>query len=476
MATAAVRRARRLRTGGAVVLAVTAVLAAASTGDDAPGSRALAGGSATPAANVVVVMTDDQDLRSLSVMEAVQRQLVARGTTFDRFFATYPLCCPSRATFLTGRYAHNHGVLSNEPPTGGYHGFTDAETALPVALEAEGYRTGLIGKYLNGYRAHHPVPPGWDVWRAALSGGSAAYGYELRRGDEVVRYGRRPGAYRTKVYGDLAVRYIEYSHELGDPFFLTLAPSIPHVEQAGVPPTPAPEYDGRFDAEPLPQPESFDEDDVSDKPTGVEAMPRLSEEEIVELTELYRARLGSFLAVDTLVRRVMEALRATGELGDTYVIFTSDNGYLLGEHRLTRKTVLYEESVRVPMVIRGPGVPAGEARDELTANVDLAPTVLDAAGAAPLQEPDGTSLLPLAANPATEWRKDLLLENNRAAALRTSRHVYTEHASGETELYDLRNDPFQLESLHAGKDQAARIKTLSARLNEVRGCAGNDCP
>jgi arylsulfatase A-like enzyme len=465
-----------MRRATCVGLASVAAVASATlaAGDRTPSQVALAQ-EPRPQPNVIVVMTDDQDARSMAVMEGVQRKLVAQGTTFTNFFATFPLCCPSRATFLTGQYAHNHHVLSNIPPDGGDEAFTGADTAMPVALQGAGYRTALIGKYFNGFRLDDPRPPGWDVWRAADGGASSSYGYRLRLGDGIVHYGSEPHDYRTSVYTRLAVRYIDQSHELGDPFFLTVALGVPHVEGRDLPPEPGPDYDGRFDDEPLPMPESFNEPDVSDKPPFLQR-PLLSETKVAAITELHRARLASLLPVDDLVERVLGTLRRTGELANTYVIFTSDNGFMLGEHRLKNKTRLYEESVRVPMVMRGPGVPAGATVDHLTGNVDLAPTILDAADATPLSEPDGRSLLPLAADPSIEWRQEVLLENRVSQALRTPTHMYAEHQGGTVELYDLAKDPLQLTSLHADPDEQALIDALSERLSEVRFCAGDNCP
>jgi len=428
-----------------------------------------------PRPNIVVVMTDDQDLSSLGVMDAVRRDLAARGTTFESFFATFPLCCPSRATFLTGQYAHNHGLLSNDPPNGGYPAFSQDETALPVALHAVGYRTALIGKYLNGYGLGEPTPPGWDVWRAALGATNRSYDYDLSRNGDIVHYGKEPDDYRTDVYALNAARVIRVSHRRADPFFLTVALGAPHRELRQ-PPQPGPGYDGRFDQTPLPTPPSFNETDVSDKPPTVRASPPLTEDDIARLTARHRGRLASLLPVDALVERVVRALRATDELSSTYLIFTSDNGYMLGEHRLQEKGWLYEESARVPLIIRGPGVPRGEVRDAITANVDLAPTILDAAGAEALAPVDGRSLLPLAADPEVAWRQEVLLENRSTVAIRTREYMYAEHRSGERELYDLREDPYQLQSLHADPEQAGVVEALSERLAELRSCAAAGCP
>jgi N-acetylglucosamine-6-sulfatase len=467
---------KRLATSRAALLPASLALLAAWAAVSAGAPQRTATAEEPEPPNVVVVMTDDQDVGSLAVMENVQSKLVARGTTFENFFATFPLCCPSRATFLTGQYAHNHGVLDNVPPDGGYAGFSHPETALPVALQAAGYHTGLIGKYLNGYQVEDPVPPGWEFWRGADSPPYPSYHYTLSRNGTAVRY-RGPGDYRTDVYAELATNYIERAHAADRPFFLTVSLGVPHTKDGGglVPPEPGPAYDGRFDGEPLPMPPSFNERNVSDKPAFVRNRPRLTQEDVARLSELHRARLASLLPVDALVRRVVRALQESGELANTYVIFTSDNGHLLGEHRLEGKTWLYEESVEVPMIIRGPGIPAGAARRQLTGNVDLAPTILDVADADPLRPVDGRSLLPLAGEPDTAWRKEILLENNDSTAIRTRRHMYVEHLTGEKELYDLQADPFQRQSLHDDVAYDAVEAALEARLRTLRECVGTTC-
>lgn len=461
-----------------MLLAGALLVAGWTTAGPGPEDGSLAqAGPPDPQPNVVVIMTDDQDLRSLSVMGGVRNRLAEQGTTFENAFATFPLCCPSRATFLTGQYAHNHGVTDNKLPFGGYRAFTEAETALPVALDEAGYRTGLVGKYLNKYFLDDPIPPGWDVWRAARNAGTGAYNYALRHNDRIVSHGHRPEDYRTDVYADLAANFIRGADALRRPFFLTVTPGVPHAEGHD-PPTPGPNYQGRFDEERLPRPPSFNEADVSDKPAYAQVPPRT---DIGQMTSLYRARLASLLPVDDLVKRVVKALQRTGELSDTYIVFTSDNGYLLGEHRLKTKTWLYEESARVPLIIRGPGVPANETRTQLTGNVDLAPTILDAADAAPLRPPDGRSLLPLAADPAVDWRDEILLENRDAAAIRTEDHMYAEHHAGqpneEHELYDLEADPFQLESLHDVAEHQPVEAQLRERLARIVDCEGPEaCP
>lgn len=441
------------------------------------------GAEALAAPNVVVVMTDDQDLRSMQVLDRTRGLLARAGTTFRNFFVTTPRCCPSRATFLTGQYAHNHGVIGG---SGGYSAaefqdFRDGNT-LPVALRRAGYRTGYVGKYLNGYGddGANPryIPPGWDSWRAPVRGTAThQFDYVLNENGQLQRYGSRPRDYQTDVYARKAASFIEQAGGTR-PFFLTVAPSAPHGERgidAARNPRPAPRYGGAFEGKALPTPPSFNEADVSDKPTFIRRVDRLGRSERTALRERYQDRLASLLAVDDAVATIVSALRASGELGSTVVIFTSDNGFLLGEHRLTEKTVLYEESARVPLLVRGPGFPAGTARGQITANIDLAPTILDLAGAEPLRTMDGISLLPLARDPSAESGRDVLLENRLSAAVRAPGNVYMRHPLGEQELYDLGRDPFQLQSRHADPAYAPRRETLAARLRVLEDCAGQTC-
>jgi arylsulfatase A-like enzyme len=454
-------------------------LALAASGLAAP---AVEKASARP--NVVVVMTDDQDVKAMGVMTKTLRQLGAQGTTFRRFFATTPRCCPSRATFLTGQYAHNHGVRGG---AGGFSAanfqeFRDGNT-LPVALKRVGYRTGYVGKYLNGYgdtdSSERYIPPGWDSWRAPVRGTAThQFGYVLNENRRLRRYGSRTSDYQTDVYARKAVAFIDGAAASNRPFFLTVAPSAPHGERGlDVPrsPRPAPRDSGAFEGKGLPSPPSFNERDVSDKPSFIRRIDRLGRSERTALRERYQDRLASLLAVDDAVAKILGSLRRTGELRNTVVMLTSDNGYLLGEHRLTDKTVLYEESARVPLIVRGPGFPRGARRGQITGNIDLAPTILDLADAEALRTMDGISLLPLARDPSTEQGRDILLENKLSAAVRTPRFMYARHSNGEQELYDLGRDPYQLESRHDAAAYQGRRAALEARLLQLRDCAGETC-
>jgi N-acetylglucosamine-6-sulfatase len=252
------------------------------------------------------------------------------------------------------------------------------------------------------------------------------------------------------------------------------------LEDTGAPrnPRPAPRHAGRFSDVSLPRPPSFDERAIGDKPGATRDTPRLRRAEIDELATLYRSRLESLLAVDEMVARLVRALRRSRELRDTLLIFTSDNGYMLGEHRLHGKEAPYEEAVRVPLVVRGPGFPAGAARSQPVGNVDLAPTILDVAGVRPPRELDGTSLVPIARDPAAGARRTLLLEvltGNEFAAVRTPRFAYAERRHGAIELYDLRRDPYQLRNVADRRRYSGVQGRLAERLEVRRECAGTEC-
>ena len=454
--------------------------------------------------NVVVVMTDDQDQASVKVMTTVQRALVDRGVSFANSYATTPECCPSRVSFETGQYPHNHGVLTRHPPDGGFSAFAAQpkliENALPAALHDAGYRTAYIGKYMNGYGIRDYggirspgmrrfVPPGWDRWYVPIDHTDyTMYGYRLNENGHLRSYGLARSDYQTDVYARLAQTFIRKGANRPQPFFLTVGTLAPHQEgpplvgprERGRHPRPAHRDLGRFGRRPLPSPPSFNEPNLSDKPSFLRDTPRLGNTRISQLRNIYRSRLESLLAVDDLVRGLVHELRAAGELDNTYIVFTSDNGFMLGQHRKQGKRAVYEESVRVPLIIRGPGLPAGRVRSQLAANIDLAPTILDAAGVSPRLKMDGISLLPLAHNPAGGGTRSLVLEylagRSGYSAVRTpDGFLYAEHRNGERQLYDLNEDPYELHN-QAGRPSDARLEAkLARRLAALRNCAGAAC-
>jgi N-acetylglucosamine-6-sulfatase len=469
------------------------------------GLLALAAGSHTAPAvvqqaddrpNIVVIQTDDQTADSLRYMANVNRLLVRQGVRFDNGFASYPLCCPSRATLLTGQYAHNHGVRGNQPPLGGYVRLDHSNT-LPVWLQQAGYQTSFVGKYLNGYGEDEggrtEVPAGWGDWRAIVrtpGRGTQSYiGFTLNENGALVDYPPNQANYQTDVFTRKAVSSIRTASAAGSPFFLYLAYFAPHsglpfdeddVRAPGVSltPSPAARHRDAFEAEPLPFPPSFDEADVSDKPPAIKRFGRLTLDQTLAVTESYQQRLESLLAVDEGVAQVVDALRSQRELANTLIVFTSDNGFMQGEHRVMPdrgKGFAYEPSARIPLVLRGLDLPRGRRVTDLVSNVDLAPTFLALARAAPGRVVDGRSLLPLARDPLADFGRDILLESGHFLGIRTNRYAYIAYYRRVWELYDLQKDPDQLESRH--RDPALReIRLeLARRLNDLGTCSGAAC-
>ena len=481
-------------------IATAALGAAAGSGTAAPRDQA----AAQPRPNVVVIETDDQTQASMKVMSTVNSRIAAKGVTFANSFVNFSLCCPSRATFLTGQYAHNHGVESNAPPNGGFSAFErrHAHDNLAVWLEHAGYFTGLIGKYLNLYGRHDPtlVPPGWSDWHAALDEGApgvqgnsqAVYDYTLNENGTLVDYGSAPQDFKQDVLTQKAVDFIDQRAPQPEPFFLWLTYTAPHF---GGPnpspeppfdcddaPKPAPRHAGAFASERLPRPPSFNEANVSDKPRYVRRAPRLDRPEVADLARTYRCELESLLSVDEGVGRGLDALKAPGVLRDTDGVYTSDNGFMHGEHRIPgSKTVPYEESIRVPLVIRGPGIPRDATARDLAINADLAPTIARIAGARPRLTMDGRSLLGVARHPTRRTGRRLLIEASRFHgipaydALRTRRYVLIAYHDGERELYDLKRDPFELHNRSSAPASSAVRRRLAAELRKLKRCSGRSC-
>jgi N-acetylglucosamine-6-sulfatase len=468
------------------------VLAAASAALTVSALLAVQSGSGAVAQarpNILVLMTDDQTVESLRVMANVNSLLVRQGVTFSNSFASFPLCCPSRATYITGQYGHNHTIMGNAAPAGGYDKLAPTHgNTLPAWLQRAGYTTVHVGKYLNGYGRARPleVPAGWTEWYGSTDPSTYRfYNYQLNENGRLVTYGTGAANYQADVYNRKAVEIVRRLAPTEKPFFLSVAFLAPHsggprdsddpANQAT--PSPAPRHRNAFANQPLPTPPSLNEADVSDKPAAIRNRRVIPTARLNAIRENYQQRLESLLAVDEAVRDILSALEATGELGRTYVLFTADNGFFHGEHRVPDgKVLVYEPSVRVPLLLRGPGVPRGAERSNLVANVDLAATILDAAKAAPVgRRLDGRSLLPFARDPLVRSGRDILLETPSYSAIRTPQHVFVQHSSGEQELYDLTADPHQLTSLHADPRFAALKADLGARLTRLRTCAGDAC-
>jgi N-acetylglucosamine-6-sulfatase len=516
--------------GAALVLSLVLIAATLGAGRGAA--------QEAPPPNFVVIFSDDQAPGMTKALPTVQRELGARGTTFSSAIASYPLCCPARATFLTGQYAHNHGTKgNNRRGGGGYQALIDPKRNLAAWLQANGYDTAFAGKWLNGLRTPHRTPPGWTSWSGLVGDGgdglSSYYDFDVFEPDGTPRhFGTRPSDYQTDALTrEYALPFIDAYAAATQPFFLWLAYHPPHFglgradpagercsngaptkrsgSQSAIPP---PRYAKRFLAARLPRPPSFDERDISDKPKSIRRRAPLTGEEIERVERDYRCGLAALLALDDAVGEIVERLRATGQLERTVIVFTADQGVMAGEHRIARgKNKPYEEALRVPLLVRGPDVAAGRTVEAPVANADLAPTILDLAGATvpeDLARPmDGLSLRAALTGEAPDARRAVPIEGreNTASArhgfkvrsyvgVRTARFAYVEYrrarfdtvgaansgplGAGRTtdrELYDLRRDPYELRNL-AREPSLAGVRRELARLTaEGARCSGTGC-
>ncbi len=458
---------RRLAVGAAIATAtaaVAAVLAVLSAGT--PADR-------DPRWNVVVILTDDQTFDSIPhdppvmpYLQGAAADPAEHWVTFAEAFANTPLCCPSRATLLTGRYAHHHGVLTNDDGS-----VLDESSTVAAWLDGSGYHTGLVGKYLNGYpfgRAPF-IPTGWDRWWAKAQGPASTlyYGYTLIEQGSPSRFGNEEGDYATDVLADRAVEFIREA-PLDEPYFLWFAPTAPHPPWVS-----APRHEGDLADLPITPGPSVGELDVTDKPAWVRALPPLDPSQRASLVQAHRRSFEALLAVDDAVRAIVTALGERGDLGRTLIVFVSDNGYSFGEHRWIAKRCPYEECTRVPLLVRYPTA-AGRTERTPVSTVDLAPTIAEIAGIEPPGAVDGTSLVPLLeGDPAegagtvySEWVGD---EDVPAWwQIRTGDVAYIELGTGERELYDLRDDPFQLENVIGDPSRAEIVAGLAAALERFR--------
>jgi arylsulfatase A-like enzyme len=442
--------------------------------------------------NFVVIVADDLDVASIAEMTKVNRLLVGQGVTFQRFFATTPLCCPARASILRGQYAHNHGVLRNTGDNAGFdsfHGSGVENDTLATLMSGAGYETALVGKYLNGYASKGDgqtfIPPGWDYWAAGIDHDAyGSFNYTLNVNGHLEKYGRTPRDHMTNVLSDHALEFLEQSATGANPFFLYLAPYAPHA-----PAQPAPRDEGKYRGVRAPRSPAFNERNVRDKPHWVQQSARLSDDRIQRIDDNYQRRLESLLGLDDLVGRVMAFLEERELLGSTYILFLSDNGYFMGEHRQPHgKDAPYDPASRIPLVIRGPEAIAGLTVDDIALNIDLLPTIADLAGLSPPSYVDGRTLRPLLRGEVVTWRQVALIEGFGKEkesieesevptppfrALRGHHLLYVEYETGERELYDLRRDRFQLSNLAAASKSL--LRPYSRRLDELTGCSRLDC-
>jgi N-acetylglucosamine-6-sulfatase len=529
--------------------------------------------------NFVVIQTDDQTLDQLyatytppggAPLQAMPNTLALiaeKGITFNRYYVSYPLCCPSRVSLLTGRYAHNHNDRGNVPPNGGFSGFATRQAYshnIATWLQSAGYRTIHVGKFLNGY-GDEPfdngtvVPPGWDAWHTVLKADTDHYyyGYTLNDngsidgpfGDsgswETREYGARddfgcpfaplngqPCLYETDVFTRIASEEMAGTPAT-QPFYLQLDYTAPHGDfrrPAG--PEPATRHYDTFAGAPFPHgpSEGFNEGNVNDKPRFIREAEYLSPTDTHTYRVYYQKALESLRAVDDGVKQIVDTLGAMHRLRNTYIIFTSDNGFFYGEHRLTGgKFLAYEPSTHLPFLMRGPGIKPGTSTGELAANIDIAPTILELAGAEADKSIDGRSLVPYMLDPSLRTRRPILFESfvetndveengggpaaapvgvaagntgggesvnarpssalprKRGASasivappkdyegIRLGPYKYIEWPDGEKELYDINKDPYELNNKARDPNFFPIRGFLHKELERLESCVGRTC-
>ncbi|HWD74685.1 MAG TPA: sulfatase [Solirubrobacteraceae bacterium] len=486
---------------GALAAVVAVVAVVAGHGSATPSGRPVAGaGTAAPPSaggrrpNIVFVLTDDLSMDLIRFMPQVQA-LEARGMTFNDYFVSDSLCCPSRASIFTGDFPHDTGVWTNAGAVGGMSAFFshgDERSTFNLALQRAGYRTAMMGKYLNGYlegpyRSPLPnryVPQGWNEWDVA-GWGYPEFGYPMNIDGTVHHFGHRPRDYLTEVLARRGVRFIDGSARSGHPFFLELATFSPHS-----PYTPAPRDAHSFPGLRAPRPPSFDELPV-DPPNWLAGHPPLTAPQLDRIDQVFRRRVQAVQSVDDMIARVQEALRRQGLLDNTYIVFSSDNGLHTGEYRMMPgKLTGFDTDIHVPLVVAGPGVPADSSTNAMTENTDLADTFA-AIGGTSLAD-DGHSLLGLLQGQTpSDWRTAILVEHHHPMpsysdpdlqpgvsgnppsyeAMRTKRFLYVEYIDGEREFYDLQSDPYELDNLAAGLP-SSRLASLHAQLIRLEDCHG----
>ena len=454
-------------------------------------------------------------------MPLTRQELLARGVRFTGYQAPTPVCAPSRASLLSGRYAVNHGVRRvSDDEAGGWTAFRNNEIHdqnLAVWLQSGGYRTMQFGKFMNFYMEPdgYPTavrPPGWDVWQADANDESTRefYGYSLNLNGTIggpfgaADYG--PGTekdpegcpelileacnYHTDAITTRAIEQIA-STPADQPLFAHLGYHTPHGDsRPPIGPEPAVRHYDSAGGTPRPNPPGYGERDVSDKPPWISTLPRPSAQRGAAIRTDFRKSIEALRSVDESVARIFDALEDTGRLDSTFVFLFSDNGFFHGEHRIVRgKSYPYEPAVQVPMLVRGPGVPEGRRSGELVANQDIAPTVLSLAGVGAGRPMDGRSMVRFWESPRTQSRRPILLDayadlgqgtteptgGEFYTGIRVGPYKYVRYRSGDRELYDLSTDPHE-ERNRIGDPNYRRVtRYLKRQLDAYWGCAGAEC-
>jgi N-acetylglucosamine-6-sulfatase len=473
-------------------------LAALATGALAAAAGLVASTAASPAAaeaaaappNIVFVLVDDLAWNLVQHMPNVQR-LQTDGTTFTNYTVTDSLCCPSRSSIFTGKFPHDTGVFTNGGSDGGFAVFRNRgneNKTFATALQAQGYTTAFMGKYLNGYLPKDLyTPPGWTEWYGA-GDAYGEYNYNLNENGTLVHYGNTDADYLTDVVGAKGKSFIKRQAAANKPFLLEVSTFAPHG-----PFTPARQDLDKFPGLTAPHTPAWDTLPTN-APTWLAGNGPLTAAEIDKINTDHRKRAQAVQAVDRMIAGLRQQLTASGVANNTYVVFSSDNGFHMGDHRLVEgKQTAYDHDVVVPLVIAGPNVPSGISRPQIVQNIDLAPTFQRLGGAPVAGDVNGRSLVTLLTGGQTQpWRTGSLIEHHGPGvsaddpdaqdarngmpttyeALRTATYTYVEYDNGEHEYYDRTTDPYQLNNTYAGLS-ASRKATLHAELDALKNCHTN---
>jgi N-acetylglucosamine-6-sulfatase len=504
--TPAPRRRFRWKIGGLTLLAALALVACAigvatrssspSTHTVADSGRSLPTGPYSKKPNIVFILTDDLSDNLVKYMPHVVA-LEQTGMTFTNYTVTDSLCCPSRATIFSGKFPHNTHVYTNNPPDGGYEEFHlrgEEKQTFATALESAGYKTAMMGKYLNGYLVGRNIgvnppeyiPPGWTTWDVG-PGSHRDYDYHLNIDGQVKNYGHTAKDYVTDVLGGYANNFVESSAMARKPFFLELATYAPHK-----PYTPAPADLHSFLNLKAPRGSSFDRIPTG-APRWLSHRSKLSPQLLHDINTVFVKRVEAVQSVDRVIGSIESTLEKTGQLSNTIFVFNSDNGYHLGEHGLgIGKLTAFDTDIKVPLIVSGPGIPAGSVQSDVAENVDLAPTFEQLGGAKTPSTVDGNSLVPLLHGHHPAWRRYALVEHHGPAtvpgdpdrqtftagnpptynAIRTRNFIYVRYVTGAREYYDLRTDPAENHNV-VGTLPPSRVHRLNQIMSGLVRCKGS---
>ncbi len=464
---------------GSLVVTVLASLMTVVAGVPASAGDGVRAAAERP--NIILITSDDQAASDLQWMPRTRKLVGEAGTRFTRAIAPNPLCCPARATLLTGQYSHNTGVRANSGPHGGYQALDNSNT-VATWLEAAGYRNAFVGKYLNLYNDEVPTEPGWESFDAMIKNIYQGFDVMMNENGSPRSY---PNDHSNDVVAGKTRGLIEDFSADDEPFFIWASYVAPHGmctptnTSCSAPPAPAARHAGAYPGVVAPQlsKKSFNEHNMSDKPPLIRRTKRVSRSYV---QALFTQRIRSMASLDEGVADTIAALEENGELDNTLIIFTSDNGYQLGEHRHIGKVRPYEESLRVPLFVRGPGVPAGAVRSGAVSHVDIASTIAIAAGARARLTLDGRNLVTLARTRG--WKPSTHVIGTKSGpgawtwrGIRAGRYTWVRWYDGFIELYDRRRDPLQQVNVAEWKRYRAIRRELGRRYRVLKNCAGSTC-